>query len=49
MPYITYADIESLTKKIDGCANNPRNFSTTKIGEHVVADIQRHQFGSLII
>ena len=35
MPYIIYADIESLIKKIDGCANNPENFSTTKIGEHI--------------
>ena len=31
MPYIIYADIESLIKKIDGCANNPENSSTTKI------------------
>ena len=23
MPYIIYADIESLISKIDGCANNP--------------------------
>ena len=35
MPYIIYADIESLIRKIDGCANNPENFSTTKIGEHI--------------
>ena len=35
MPYITYADIESLIKKIDRCANNPENFSTTKIVEHI--------------
>ena len=34
MPYIIYADIESLIKKIDGCANNPQNSSTTKTGEH---------------
>ena len=33
MPYIIYADIESLIRKIDGCANNPENSSTTKIGE----------------
>ena len=32
MPYIIYADIESLIKKIDGCANNPEKSSTTKIG-----------------
>ena len=35
MPYIIYADIESLIKKIDGCANNAKNSSTTKIGEHI--------------
>ena len=35
MPYIIYADIESLIKKTDVCANNPKNSSTTKIGEHV--------------
>ena len=35
MAYIIYADIESLTKNIDGCANNSENSSTTKIGEHV--------------
>ena len=35
MPYIIYADIESLIRKIDGCANNPENSSTTKIGEHI--------------
>ena len=35
MPYIIYVDIVSLIKKIDECANNPENFSTTKIGEHI--------------
>ena len=35
MSYISYADHESLIKKIDGCANNPEKSSTTKIGEHV--------------
>ena len=34
MPFIIYADIESLIRKIDGCANNPGNSSTIKIGEH---------------
>ena len=24
-PYIIYADLESLIKKIDGCTNNPEN------------------------
>ena len=35
MPYLIYADIESLIRKIDGCANNPKDSSTTKIGEHI--------------
>ena len=33
--YIIYADIESLVEKIDGCANNPENSPTIKIGEHI--------------
>ena len=36
MPYIIYADIESLIKKIDGCANNPENSSTAKIDEPIL-------------
>ena len=35
MPYITYPDMESLIKKIDGCANNPETSSTTRIGKHI--------------
>ena len=35
MPYIIYADLESLIEKIDGCANNPEKPLTTKIGEHI--------------
>ena len=35
MPYFIYADMESLFTKIDGCANNPENSSTMKIGEHI--------------
>ena len=35
MPYIIYADIKSLIKKIDGCAKNPENSSTIEIGEHI--------------
>ena len=34
MPYLIYPDIESLIRKIDRCANNPENSSTTKIGQH---------------
>ena len=35
LPYIFYADTESLIKKIDWCANNPEKSSMTKIGEHI--------------
>ena len=30
MPYLIYVGMESLIKKIDGCANNPKNSSTAK-------------------
>ena len=33
--FITYADLESLTEKIDGCKNNHEITSTTKAGEHI--------------
>ena len=36
MLFIIYADIESLIKKIDGCANNPEKSSIKKIGEHIL-------------
>ena len=35
MPYIIYADIDSLIRKMDGCADNPEKSSTTKIGQHI--------------
>ena len=35
MSYIIYADIKYVIKNIDECANNPENFSTTKIVEHI--------------
>ena len=35
MLYIVYAGLEYLIKKIDECENNPENFSTSKIGEHI--------------
>ena len=35
MLYIIYVDIESLIKKIDGCANNPEYSSIIKIGEDI--------------
>ena len=35
MPYMIYADLECLIKKIDRCANNPEKSSTIKISEHI--------------
>ena len=35
MLYLIYADIESLIRKIDECANIPETSSITKIGEHI--------------
>ena len=35
MPYIIYAELEFLTKKIDGCAKNQEKSTTTKLGEHI--------------
>ena len=35
MPYVIYADTESLIRKLDEYANYPENSSTTKIGQHI--------------
>ena len=35
MPYIIKAEIDSLIKKIDECANNPEKYSTAKKFEHI--------------
>ena len=34
-PIIIFADLECLIEKIDRCKNNPENFSTTKVAEHI--------------
>ena len=39
IPYIIHADIESLIKKTDGCANNPEKYSIAIIGEHIPCGI----------
>ena len=35
MPYIIYTDIESLIRKIEGCANKSEKSSTTITQEHI--------------
>ena len=34
-PFIIYADLECIIKKIDGCKNNPENSSTKNVSEHI--------------
>ena len=33
--FIFYEDLECLIEKCDGCKNNPKNPSATKVGEHI--------------
>ena len=47
--YIIYADIESLIRKIDGCANNPENYLTTKVGEHITCEYSMSTMSCLTI
>ena len=35
VPFIIYADIESIIQKIDGCENNLENSSKIKVSEHI--------------
>ena len=35
VPFIIYADLEFVIKKIDGCKNNHENSSTTKVSGHI--------------
>ena len=34
VPFVVYADLESLLEKMNTCHNNPKNSSTTKINKH---------------
>ena len=35
VPFVIYADFESLIENIDGCKNLENSFSTTKVSEHI--------------
>ena len=39
LPFIIYADLECILKKIDTCQNNPDLSSTTKINQHIPSRI----------
>ena len=34
-PYIIYADLKYLIKKVGGCKNNPEKLSTRKVDAHI--------------
>ena len=36
VPFIIYADLESLLEKTNTCHNNPKKSSTTKINKHTL-------------
>ena len=38
-PFIIYADLESLTEKIDGCKIKPEKSSIIKTGEHITSGL----------
>ena len=38
VPFIIYADMESLIEKINICHNNSKKLSTTKITKHLAFD-----------
>ena len=37
VPFIIYADLESLLEKVNTCHNNPKKLSTTKINKHTAS------------
>ena len=37
VPFIIYADLESLLEKMNTCHNNPKKSSTTKINKHALS------------
>ena len=45
-PFIIYADLQCIIKKIDGCKNNPENLSTTKVSKHIPSGISTSTISS---
>ena len=45
-PFIIYADLECIIEKIDGCKNNPKNLSATKVTEHIPSDFSMSTISS---
>ena len=38
VPFIIHANLKWLIEKIDGCKNNPKNSSTTKLSKYIPSD-----------
>ena len=38
VPFIIYADLESLLEKMNTCHNNPKKSSATKINKHALSE-----------
>ena len=47
-PFIVFADLECMIKKIDRCKNNPENSSTTKASEHISSNFSMSAVSSYI-
>ena len=45
-PFIIYADLECIIKKIDGRKNNPENSFTTKLSEHILSGFSMSSISS---
>ena len=46
VPFIIYADLESLLEKVDTCHYNPKKSSTTKINKHTLSGYSLFTHGS---
>ena len=46
-PFLIYADLESLTVKIDGFKNNPQKSSPTRVNEHISSGFSMSTISSL--
>ena len=49
MPYIIYAEIKSLSKKLHGYENNPKNALTKTAGKHILCEYSMSVISHLII
>ena len=47
MPFINYATLECIIEKTDGCKNNPENWFTTKVSEHISSAFSMSTISSL--